>query len=534
MVANKFKNSNYKESPENLDLPSSYRGIKPSINGLDLNFESVFHRYGKPPSKITATFSSGCKIEIYIGLEEIVYGVVKDENGKIVKNKAQAKKVNIPSVSALPQIGPLNKIETVLSTEYVKASSNSSLTSLHFRNQLNMYQNLIEDFEELCSQTWSSLAGFELIKTRLSHGTSLELLVRDKDFVCEIGWTGHGLQMWLQTMWFLVRHSKTKTLILDEPDVYMHADLQRKLIRLLKDNNHQVIIATHSVEIMAEVDPGEVIIVNKERRTSRFANTLKNVQQVIDHFGGIHNIEMARLWSSRKLIIVEGKDIGLLKILQDKLYPSSDEPLDIVPSISIGGWGGWSYAIGSNLLISSTTDKIRVHCIFDSDYFTESNIKKRKDEANRKNINIHIWNRKEIENYFIDSELIFRYIVEKSDNKDVSRSEVKSQLNKVLESMKDQTFDAIAQHYNNENKSKGISHANVHARKVIDSAWLSEDGKISICSGKNVLSKMSEWSNENYNISFSSKSLARIMDIKEIPDEMRNVIFSLEDNNLFK
>lgn len=533
LVANRFKTSNYSAPPKTINLSNAYKGIKPSVKGLDLNFKSVFHRYGEPPSKITATFSTGATIEIYIGLDEVVYGVVKDKNGKTVKSKASAKAVDIPSINALPQIGPLNKTEKILSSEYVKASTNSSLTSLHFRNQLNIYPELIDDFERLCSKTWDSLAGFELLKESSLPGSDLELLVRDKDFVCEVGWTGHGLQMWLQTMWFLARNHNTNTLILDEPDVYMHADLQRKLIRLLKDNGHQVIIATHSVEIMSEVEPGEIIVINKGRKSSGFANTLKSVQQVIDHFGGIHNIEMARLWNSRKLIIVEGKDLGLLKMLQDKLYPSSDEPLDIVPSIAIGGWGGWNYAIGSKILIKSTTETISIHCLFDSDYFTDSDIQERKKEADEHNINLHVWARKEIENYFLNGDLIYRYISENCDDKEIDKSAVNIKLNEILEGLKDQTFDAIAQYYFNKNKGKGFSNANKYARELVDEAWSSENGKLNICSGKEVISKMSGWSNEKYGVSFSSKSLARIMTVDEIPKEMKGVIHSLENNSAF-
>ena len=533
LVSNRFKTSNYCSPPKTVNLSNAYKGIKPSVKGLDLNFKSVFHRYGEPPSKIIATFSTGAKIEIYIGLDEVVYGVVKDSDGKVVKNRAAAKAVDIPSINALPQIGPLNKTEKVLSAEYVKSSTNSALISLHFRNQLNIYPHLIDEFESLCSKKWNSLAGFELLKESSLPGSDLELLVRDKDFVCEVGWIGHGLQMWLQTMWFLARNHNTKTLILDEPDVYMHADLQRRLIRLLKDNGHQVIIATHSVEIMAEVEPGEIVVINKERKSSGFANTLKSVQQVIDHFGGIHNIEMARLWNSRKLIIVEGKDVGLLKILQDKLYPSSDEPLDIVPSIAIGGWGGWSYAIGSKILIKSTTESISMYCLFDSDYFTESDIQKRKKEAREHNINLHIWERKEIENYFLSGDLIFRYIYENADNKEIDKSIIKIKIDEILEELKDKTFDAIAQHYFNENKGKGFSNANNYAREILDEAWSSESGRLNICSGKEVISKMSGWSNENYGVSFSSKSLARIMTADEIPQEMKDVIYSLESNSAF-
>lgn len=534
LVVNRYKNLNYILPPKDINLSSAYRGIKPSVKGLDLNFKSVFHRYGEAPSKIVATFSTGSVVEIYIGENETVFGVVKDKNGKIVKSKAAAKDVDVTSINALPQIGPLNKSEKILSPDYVKSSINSSLVSLHFRNQLNIYPDLIGSFEELCFKTWDSLARFELLKEGSLPGSELELLVRDRDFVCEVGWTGHGLQMWLQTMWFLARNANTKTIILDEPDVYMHADLQRKLIRLLKANGHQVIIATHSIEIMAEVEPGEIIVINKSRKKSGFANTLKSVQNVIDHFGGVHNIEMARLWNSRKLIIVEGKDIGILKILQDKIFPSSDEPFDIVPSIAIGGWGGWSYAIGSNMLIKSTTETISIHCIFDSDYFTELDIRKRKDEAIKQKINLKIWKRKEIENYFLNPDLMHRYIAENCVNREIKKSDVSLKLDQIVEELKHQTFDAIAQHYFNQNKDKGLSSANSYAREVLDNAWLSQEDKLSICSGKEIISRMSVWSQSSFGVSFSCKSLARCMKINEIPQEIKDVIVSLESNDSFK
>ncbi|MBU6956700.1 AAA family ATPase [Pseudomonas sp. CVAP len=533
LIASRYKTSNYSNPPHDLGLSNAYKGVTPSTKGLDINFKSIFHRYGEPPSKIVATFSTGSKIEIYIGNDEAVYGVIKDPTGKIVKSKAAAKTVEIPTISALPQIGPLNKHEKILSTEYVKSSINSSLTSLHFRNQLNIYPESVRTFEALCSSTWESLSGFELIKYSSLPGSDLELLVRDKDFVCEVEWTGHGLQMWLQAMWFLVRNQETKTIILDEPDVYMHADLQRKLIRLLRNRGHQIIIATHSVEIMAEVEPGEIIVINKGRKASGFANSMKSVQKVIDHFGGIHNIEMARLWSSKKLLIVEGKDVPLLKIFQDKLFPASNEPLDIIPSISIGGWGGWNYAIGSKILLKSTSDNIKVHCILDSDYFTETDIDKRKKEAASHNINLLIWSRKEIENYLLDSDLIFEYIKEKTNHKDLSHEKVKDKIMQIISNMHDSTFDAIAQHYHKENKSEGLTGANKYARKILTTAWSSEAGKINICSGKEIISKMSEWSNENFGISFNAKSLARAMKVQDIPHEFKRAIESLELNKDF-
>ena len=47
-------------------------------------------------------------------------------------------------------------------------------------------------------------------------GDPLFLHVRNEEFVGEVAKMGHGLQMWLQTMWFLTRARDASTLILDE------------------------------------------------------------------------------------------------------------------------------------------------------------------------------------------------------------------------------------------------------------------------------------------------------------------------------
>jgi len=93
--------------------------------------------------------------------------------------------------------------------------------------------------------------------------------------------------------WFLSRTPPDCTVVLDEPDVYMHPDLQRRLFRLTRTRFRQCIIATHSVEIMAESDPGNILIIDKKEERSRYANNEPGVQLLIDQIGGIHNVHLA-------------------------------------------------------------------------------------------------------------------------------------------------------------------------------------------------------------------------------------------------
>ena len=159
----------------------------------------------------------------------------------------------------------------------VRWAASSSWASLHFRNQLNLYPEYFEEFRQLARNTWPGLTIRELEGRNGNPRDVLALFVQDNDFVAEVAWMGHGLQMWLQTMWFLVRSKDSSTIILDEPDVYMHADLQRKLIRLLRDQTRQVIVATHSIEIMAEVEAQDILIVNRNAGKSLYAASVDSI-----------------------------------------------------------------------------------------------------------------------------------------------------------------------------------------------------------------------------------------------------------------
>ncbi len=283
----------------------------------------------------------------------------------------------------------------------------STLASAHFRNQLNLiYGDAFEDFREISEKTWPGLAIKELKGQGGKQGGDLELLVRNEDFVAEVSWMGHGLQMWLQTMWFLARCKQFETVILDEPDVYMHADLQRRLIRFLKARHSQVIVATHSIEIMSEVEPENILVVDRDKRDAQFTTDIPEVQQVVDQIGGVENLQLSRLWGSRRCLFVEGDDLVFLKQFQNVLFPDSADPIDAIPHLSVGGWGGWSYAVGSSMLLSTSIGQnIRSYCIFDRDFHTPAQIAMRKNEAQKKGLSLHIWSKKEIENYLLVPEL---------------------------------------------------------------------------------------------------------------------------------
>jgi AAA ATPase domain len=239
LVTTRFRALGYHEGPSWGGIPKRDYGVSPSLKGMEINFSTLFHRYGDPPAILEASFSNQTAVRIYIGSEERVHAVIFDAQGHPLRTKAAAIRLELPAVEILPQVGPLDTNETVLSAEYVRRAASSNLASKHFRNQLKVFSDRVAEFRGMVEETWPGLRILDLQAGRGYPGERLYLTVRDKDFAAEVAAMGHGLQMWLQTMWFLARVGHAACVILDEPDVYMHPDLQRRLVRYLRTRHQQ-------------------------------------------------------------------------------------------------------------------------------------------------------------------------------------------------------------------------------------------------------------------------------------------------------
>ncbi len=523
---------NFQSLPKWLDLPTSYKGVSPSLAGLDFPTKNLFHKYQEGPAIITALFESKARIEIYLGEtnEGIeVFALIYDSKGNIRKTKQGIKDAGIPEINILPQISALAKEESVLGYEYVRSNLTTQLSSIHFRNQINYYYHHFSEFKKLSEATWSGLGIYELDGRSLFKGGQLTLIVRDTDFAAEIGWMGHGLQMWLQTMWFLAKSRYDSTIILDEPDVYMHADLQRKLIRFLKIKYKQVILATHSIEIISEVEPENILVIDKTSKKSDYTTSIPAVQSLVNRIGSTQNIGLARLWSSQKLLMVEGKDIAILKRIQETLFSNQSDPFDIIPRSSIGGWSGWHYVKGADFVLrNGLKQAINVYCILDSDYHSEAEIEERKNEAETIGINLHIWSKKEIENYLISPSAFLRILQRNTRTaKPLTLQIIEKKFDKIAEGMKMEIIDKFADEIHANNRKWKPSTVNKAAREKVDSLWTN---KLDILSGKEFLNKFNKWSNDRYKTSVTVNGLARELLIEEIPDEMKNVVTAVEKN----
>ncbi|MFC2131666.1 ATP-dependent endonuclease [Bacteroidota bacterium] len=528
IITERYKSLNFHKVPRWLDIPNKDFGVQVSLSGQDINWQNIFHKYHDPPARIIASFDNGYNLTIHIGPDNSTHTVIRNNKNSILNSKSIAKEADLSKVSVLPQIAPLLTEEKILSSDYIRSNISTYRSSQHFRNELNLfYEDYFEEFKNLVETSWPGIQIIGLDGQGGMHEEPLQLMVRDREFVAEISWMGHGLQMWLQVMWFITRTKDNDSIILDEPDVYMHPDLQRNLIRLTRGKKQQCIISSHSTEILSEANPDDILIIDRYSPHSSFATNLPAVQNLLENIGSTQNLPLTRLWNAGRLILVEGDDLKLLKLFQNLIFPKTKIPFDTLPNMPIGGWSGWPYAIGSAMMLhNSIGEQIMTYCILDSDYNTVEKKQNRLKEAKEKNIRLHIWSKKEIENYLIVPSVIQRVLAKRIDTPPTEDEIVKA-LDKITDKLKNDTIDNFAEEYRTQNRSN-FKAASKYARKIIENDWDTLDGRLSIVSGKKVFSELSSWSKEHYDVSFGPNSIPYEMRIGELHPEIIDVVTAIE------
>ncbi len=521
----KSKTAIYKAPPKSFGLPMTDYGFSIDSSKLKIDLRSIIHFYDTENCAIIrAYFEDSSKINLYVNTEQI-YAVITAPDGSIISRKTQAQRLILDRIDILPQIGLIKENEKLLTEETVKADKDTYLSSRHFRNELLLFKkDYFGDFTSIAQSTWPGLRILDFQYNR-NEEDYITLLVQDDGFPSEIGLMGSGLQMWLQIIWFIARCAGSNTIILDEPDVYMHPDMQRKILDIVINRFHQVIIATHSVEIISTVETNKIVTIDKSAQKMKYANSSKAVQQIIDGIGSVHNLALVRLANSKKCLFVEGKDIKILTKLKEKLNINTQQPLDTLPCIPLGGASKLNEAFGaSRLFYEETKGNVDCFCILDRDYFPDEYINGQMKAAKDAHLNLHIWSKKEIENYLLVPKAIFRVV-----NKPESEYTIFLEKFEILiNTQKEETILQFAnQLQNQDGKKKDLGSYFKEASIAVNASWHNLNSKLSIIGGKSAIKLINQWVRSEYHKHCSLGKIINAIHSDEIDAEMVEVLKTL-------
>ncbi|WP_286809398.1 AAA family ATPase [Leclercia sp. UBA2479] len=214
---------------------------------------------------------------------------------------------------------------------------------------------------------------------------------------------GSGFLQWL-SVYTLALSDEFNVILLDEPDAHLHTQLQKNLTERLEDitikKGKQVLLATHSTELIRAYEPYKILSLSNSR--GRYLGSDDEKIGLLSGIGTMFSPKIHKLTEEKRLLIVEGvSDERFLKKIFEKLQLTW--PKNIVTWF----WTGKSserYQLYKQL--KNEIPELKAISIRDrdddSDGSVDSNLKDKGTTYSDVNFQAMKWRRRHIENYFLD------------------------------------------------------------------------------------------------------------------------------------
>ena len=343
------------------------------------------------PSIITFRLKGERFLYLYFEENSKIYLYFETPNAT-PKNSKKFKEEFSLEIAVVPTLGPLEVDEQLLDEEYVRRWSGSRRAPRMFRSYWYYNKNRFDEFKELVENSWPEMT-IEVPKKADTFHRDITMFCYENRMPREVCWAGFGFQIWLQIITHLLAAKNANIIIIDEPEIYLHPDLQHKILDLLKSFNSTIILATHSVEIINNAEPSEVVLIDKHQKHAKRITDLKGLQNISSILGSNQNIQLTRLARGKKILFVEGQDIKILKRFSKISGFESLFELGNFTVIEINGFSNYERVTYTNWAFSKILgEEIKIAALFDRDYKDDEEILEFKNKMQQDIHYVHIFN----------------------------------------------------------------------------------------------------------------------------------------------
>ncbi|MER9290872.1 AAA family ATPase [Mesorhizobium sp. M0510] len=506
------------------EMPQSLIGIP---------VDNVVRDYGDEPAKIEIKLTNEATLHIRLHPDQLVTAFVETDRA-VPRTTSDFRRLFPVDLVIVPTLSALEDREALVRPETAARNENTRLASRNFRNIL--HQKPSEEFDEfvkLCKEGWEDI---ELEPPEVVPGDPayVTMMFKEKRIPRELYWSGFGFQVWMQMMAQFMRGGRDSILILDEPDIYLHPELQKRVLRMAKDRFAQIFIATHSTEIMNEADPGDIISIVYNNRTAVRVTTEEGYKKVYSYLGSSENAEFARLARAERIIFFEGKERNLIRkfAAKAKIDALFQDPKTVY--LQAGGFSQWIRVREVDWALHNIFDiDVRIAAIFDRDYRCDEEIDMFKKNLENDALWIDVLNRKEIENYALVYRPLHDTIKKRvtSRGHDISSDEIYERIVRLADTYRtacqaQHLAHYLAHHREVQRRIADSTHLE-HASQRFDAYWADIDTRFSILPGKEFIAVLSTTLQKDYGTSITIIQIIDEMEQKDVPDDLVHRLSSM-------
>ena len=442
------------------------------------------------------------------------------------------------TIQVVPVLGPLEHEEAYVNEDTVRNSQNTHRACRHFRNYWHYFNDGWKEFSDMISETWP---GMVISKPELDTvNRKLSMFVAEDRIDREVYWAGFGFQVWCQLLTHLSRANEVSLIVIDEPEIYLHPDVQRQLLGILRKIEADVLLATHSVEIMGEADPSEILLVNKGKRSAHRLKDVEGMQLALESLGSAQNVTLTHLARTKKIVFVEGmNDYKTIRRFAKNLgYQDLSSGNDLT-AFESGGFSSWekikNFAWGVKHTIEAN---MKLFAIYDRDYFCNEEIDEISKELKNELTSAHIHDRKEMENYLLSVPVLERVLdaqIAIRNKRSGSNIKRKKSVSEYLEDITTKEKSSIQAQYIARRldyfRSSGKDSSTISQGAIdeFERIWKDLKSRMDIVPGKSILRALRDGVQSDYGVNLTDIQIVDEFEESEIPLDLKELVYELEE-----
>lgn len=514
-------------------------GYRVDLADLPVSTENVFSDYDdSEPAEITFRISNGNQISLVFP-EVGVCILVPNSLNAAVRSPSEFVREFPIKIAFVPTLGPVEHREPLYQREAARLALSTQGASRNFRNIWHHYPDDFVRFRDMIQATWPGMDIEQPVVQRTEKGATLAMFCPESRYPREIFWAGFGFQVWCQMLTFLLRSRDAAVLVVDEPDIYLHSDLQRQLLTILRTLGPDIVIATHSTEMISEAAPEELLLVRKGSASAKRLERPQQLQAVFSALGSNANPILTQLARTRRVVFVEGHDFGLLSAFSKKLGLSQVSNRSEFAVIPVKGFDpnkardllkGFELALGY---------KPRCAVIFDRDYRSDAEVAETVAKIKSFADVAHIHERKELENYALSPNALAVAVENSLQDRELRTGKPRRlghTSSQLLELVVNQMKHKVQAQYLakrlqfERSKSPGLDPATVSesSMREFDRAWSTPEGRLNVVPGKEVISGLNEQLQDEYDVHITAQAIVEKMQPEEIAADLQALLRTLD------
>ncbi|MBR7620729.1 AAA family ATPase [Phenylobacterium sp. 20VBR1] len=498
---------------------------------------NVVRNYGDDDAIIEFTHSNGRKLIVELHPDHLTRLYIRDANKHTSSGKSYFSLFPV-TVVIVPTLSPFEQEELYVTDDTVDRNRANRLASRYFRNiWYRSSKEEFEDFSNLIENTWPGIS-IKRPNRPPESPKSLEMFYSERRIDREISWAGFGFQVWLQILTHAQRGDEDAIFVLDEPDIYLHPDLQFQLLQLIKNSFKQFFIATHSSEIINRSSPGDIASINSNYRTSKRIKSDEDYNEVFAYIGSIENVELSRLSRAKRVIFFEGKDKSILgKFCQKANLSGLLEDKETI-IIGVGGFGQWRKVLETAWTFKNILQiEVSILSLFDRDYRDLREINDLITEISSAEVSCSVWNRKEIENYALNStvlqDTIIRRVRERNPKSTLSATGALEIISIVSEEYRHDVISQIVSNATTYERriatGRDVSQITKECLKEFERNWSSIEDRLKIIPGKQFIADLSRHLQDNYSCTITINMMIDDLKISDLDPQLLSVLNQVEE-----